>query len=166
MLSDYQRAVLTELGVMCWQTQDAAQNKRSQHAQKLSDVAGTAPKHLQSNSQVTKANALEKLNQLKQVQERVSYKDKIIFQCEKIEPAPAVLNDILLALEMDNHAVVYLTAEQTKLAKDYALLWSMQHNEIEFSSNTLFTPPINDLRDPVFKKTLWQVLQKVAEKTS
>jgi DNA polymerase III psi subunit len=162
MLSDYQRAVLTELGVMCWQSQHKAPtntNVSSEQAKRTSSHDGTQGTEV--DKAAIKSNALEKLSQLKQKQESVSYSGQIICLFDVAEPLPTVVLDILTAMALENMPKLQLTSEQVKQAKEYALCWLIADETLSLTANKLITPPIQTLSDVKLKKQLWRLIQQM-----
>jgi hypothetical protein len=161
MLSDYQRAVLTELGVMCWQSQQAATDLKV--SGELAKTMSSHDEHqgTESHKAAVQSKALEKISQLKQKQESVSYTGQIICLFAVTEPLPNLVLDILTAMGLENMPKLQLTSEQVKQAKDYALCWSMGDEAFSLSANKLLTPPIHSLRDGKLKKQLWGLIQQM-----
>lgn len=161
MLSDYQRAVLTELGVMCWQSQQQAAtdlNVSSEQAKRTSshDVTHATEIH----KAAVQSKALEKLSQLKQKQESVSYTGQVICLFDLAQPLPILVLDILTAMGLESTPKLQLTSEQVKQAKEYALCWSITDETLSLSANKLMTPPIQKLSDGKLKKQLWRLIQQ------
>lgn len=152
MLSDYQRAVLTEIGVMSWQSQEKA---------KVGALSIKPNSFSEPNIQTTQVKALEKLSQLKQTEDRVSYTGQVVCLFDLHPPLPNLLLDILSVLGLEKLPRISLQNEQAKLAKDYALFWSVNSEKTEFSSARLMTPSLESLKVPLVKKQLWQLLQHI-----
>lgn len=161
MLSDYQRAVLSELGIVAWQSQHAA-DPAGLVKQTSATLSNDNVKLGTSDKISEQSNALAKLTQLKQSKQAVSYAGQIICSFELNEPLPSLARDILQALGVEKLPIQHLDNEQLRSAKDYALLWSVADYTVEFSENTLLTPPISNLLDAKLKKQLWSQIQLAA----
>jgi hypothetical protein len=157
MLSEYQRAVLTELGVVCWQSQDAVkENRLSIDPQSTQNTIHSA----KATKELNQTKALEQLSQLKRTQERVSYQDQILCTFDVTQKLPDIVFDILAALEVENLPKLQLNNEQLKLAKDFRLCWCVNSDAVELSDRTLQTPPFEQLKNVKLKKHLWLLIQK------
>lgn len=162
MLSDYQRAVLTELGVMCWQSQQQAAtdlNVSSEQAKRTS--SHDVPHMTEILKAAVQSKALENLSQLKQKQESVSYTGQVICLFDLAEPIPNLMLDILTTMGLESMPKLQLTTEQVKQAKDYVLCWSISDKTLSLSANKLMTPAIQILSDGKLKKQLWRLIQQM-----
>ncbi|WP_340680416.1 DNA polymerase III subunit psi [Paraglaciecola sp.] len=154
-LSDYQRAVLNELGILCWKKQANASESEQYEA-----VAKhhTSALHKPLPETASKESALNKLQQLKSPQPSVSYAGKVLCTFTPSAEFSALMQDVMFALELSDYPLISLTKTELAQAKDYVLVWQCG-DEVEISASQLTTPELNHLNNPSFKKSLWQLIQ-------
>lgn len=160
-LSDYQRAVLNEMGVSCWQKID--QQKISPES-----VVGISPQPkveeqtLKVASQKTSSeNALARLAALKKpiAEVKTAQKiDSVLFALTNEHPL--FLKDVLLAIGLEKIEQISISAEQIPDYSDYPLAWK-QADEISVNEKILSTPTLSALQTPSNKKQLWKALQSL-----
>ena len=155
-LSDYQRGVLNELGIVCWKKQ--ADNTKA-GSQKQTNISLPPAKPLVNAT--SKEAALNKLQQLKTEQATVSYAGKVICSFAATANLLPLMQDIMQALGLNDYSVVTLSKTELVQAKDYALRWQFG-DKIELSAKQLTTPDLSKLNDPSQKKHLWQLIQNHA----
>lgn len=150
-LSDYQRAVLTEIGVSCWQLLDPETNQKQEKSHPTETVA--------PDSQViSKQNALAKLQQLKTEKPAPEPTDAVLVTFSKNDTQLAIFNDVLIALGADIHQQKYISSEQLVTYSGSPLCWT-QGDKVTLANKTLTTPVLAELSHPQTKKQLWQALQ-------
>lgn len=154
-LSDYQRGVLNELGILCWKKQTIADDAA------LIDVTAPLAQSSSVKPQVDIVNkdvALNRLQQLKTAQTYVSYTGKILCSFTPSAELTDLMQDIMHSLELADYPVVNLTKAELAQAKDYAFIWQ-NGDEIELSNKILISPELSKLKAPLLKKQLWQLIQ-------
>jgi hypothetical protein len=154
-LSDYQRGVLNELGILCWKKQIISDDGALIDATvPLAQSSLVKPQADVTNKDV----ALNRLQQLKTEQVSVSYTGKVLCSFTSSAELTGLMRDIIGALEFADKPVVSLTKAELAQAKDYAFIWQ-NGDELELSNKQLITPELSKLKDPLLKKQLWQLIQ-------
>ena len=160
LISTYQRAILTEMGISCWQS---INEKNVENAQdetlpdNLEKANASAPEVI--SAQVSPEQALAKLNALKtQTQQLPSTEAVLTSFCEKDASSP-LFTDVLLALDISPQNVLHIESGQQGEYTQYPLAW-MTGSDISFEQRQLITPSLASLiTNPDLKKQLWQQLQ-------
>ena len=153
-LSDYQQAVLQQLGIVCWRPQqDHDISAAAQERKPLSSAAGQPV-----DKKVSQQQSLDKLQQLKQ-QTLQSYQGKVLCGFTPEQLSQGLLKDVMLYLNLTDCPLVYLAEDKLSQAKDYALLWRFT-DDFAFDQHTLCTPPLSQWNSAAGKKRLWQLLQR------
>ncbi|MEP1447740.1 MAG: DNA polymerase III subunit psi [Paraglaciecola sp.] len=154
VLSEYQRAILNEMGIMSWKFANTSPDQ-AQHANQKNDV-------IESSSGVTsRTDALVKLKQLKaQTQKNQSKEstDCILVACSKSDTKRQIFADVLLALGLETVEIKYVAAEQISDFSDYPLSWNVAE-KVSFENNQLTTPTFKELNESSTKKRLWMQIQ-------
>ena len=154
VLSDYQRAILNEMGITSWQLVNEQQTQEK--------VENKAHKVLVTVSEVTSTeNALAKLKQLKTQTQKPEITDSILVTLSTKDVQLQVFTDVLIALGLETKPQKYISTEQLSCYSDYPLSWA-QGEKVSFDDRKLTTPALSDLHDPDTKKLLWQQLHSAS----
>jgi DNA polymerase III psi subunit len=151
VLSDYQRAILNEMGISSWQlaseeaTQVKVVNQPLENVNTSSDV-------------ISKTDALAKLKQLKLQTQRFESTDSILMTFSASDIQFQIFTDILIALGLEAKSQKHISAEQLNHYSGYPLSWT-QGEKVSMNSKQLITPALVELHHPETKKQLWQQLQ-------
>lgn len=151
-LSDYQRAVLTEMGISVWSLANAEQQSQS-GMPSWGDVSV-------SPDAVSKKDALAKLQELKAQNQATETTDAVLVTFSQAETKLQPFSDVLVALELDTQPLKYISPDQIAQYSSYPLSWSTGL-EVSIDGSQLITPPIAQMQDPRSKRQLWKVLQGV-----
>ena len=161
-LTDYQRAILTEVGVTYWQFRNP--NKVMVEAERLADNQ-TAQLSIHAPEDVSKApvkspqDALLALQQLKEDVLTLESTDKVLLAFAPQEIKSELVSDVLMALGLEDKAYKNVSAEQLAQFKDYPLSWQ-QGDKLTLNDNQLCTGSLSELSRPAMKKQLWQLIQQ------
>ncbi|WP_339726126.1 DNA polymerase III subunit psi [uncultured Paraglaciecola sp.] len=151
VLSDYQRAVLNEMGIVSWQLVNQKQNQPKVENQ-TSDPVVT------SSDVVSRVDALEKLKQLKVQTQKNETTDAVLVTCSQSDAQLQIFTDVLIALGLEAKELKYVSTEQLSHYSDYPLSWVIGDN-LGFQNKQLITPPLSELYQSATKKQLWLQLQ-------
>jgi DNA polymerase III psi subunit len=151
VLSDYQRAILNEMGIASWQlvSEEATQVKFVN--QPLENVTI-------SSDVISKTDALAKLKQLKQQTQKLESTDSILMTFSTGDTQLQIFTDILIALGLEAKLQKHISIEQLNHYSGYPLSWT-QGEKVSMNSKQLITPALAELHHPETKKQLWQQLQ-------
>ncbi|KXI27608.1 hypothetical protein AX660_18780 [Paraglaciecola hydrolytica] len=155
-LSDYQRAVLNELGISCWKKQGDDNVAVSTTSEKEAKHQ-TSVLHTPRTETSSKEAALSKLQQLKTQQSSVSYAGKVLCEFTPSVDYSRLVKDVMTALELSDCPLVALTQAELAQAKDYALVWQFG-DTVGLESKQLTTPQLSQFNDPALKKQLWRLI--------
>lgn len=161
-LTDYQRAILTEVGVTFWQFRDPSKtvDQAAQFSGNQTDQQPINNQDLASKTQVkSPQDALLALQQLKEDVLTVESTDKVLLALSNQEIKSVIVNDVLMAMGLENKAYKNVSAEQLAQFKDYPLSWQ-QGEKLTLNDNQLSTGSLAELSRPEMKKQLWQLIQK------
>lgn len=151
VLSDYQLAILNEMGISVWQLSNAAQNYPKTESQKDATVDN-------SPDPVTKIDALEKLKQLKVQTQTKKSTESVLVTCSEIETKLNIFTDILIALGLESKELKLISVEQLGDYIDFPLSWT-HGDQVSFQNKQLITPALVELKLADSKKKLWRQLQ-------
>jgi DNA polymerase III psi subunit len=151
VLSDYQRAILTEMGISSWQTQNEP-NQATMPSLKTSDRPNGDAKS------ISKEKSLDRLNQLKTQPKPKEVTSAVLLAFLQSDINHPIVADILVALELDEKQKIHITDEQLDVYAGYPLCW-VQSKNISLNGNQLTTPNVGELTTAQNKKTLWQHIQ-------
>ena len=151
VLSDYQRAILNEMGISSWQLANEEQTQVALDNQ-THEIAATSP-DVKSTE-----DALAKLKQLKvQTQTREST-DSVLLTFLPSDTKFQIFTDVLIALNLEARQQKHISREQLSQYSDYPLSWT-QGEKVSLNDKQLTTPALAELHQPDTKKQLWQQLQ-------
>lgn len=154
VLSDYQKAILTEMGISAWQLADDGDVQAKVDSSPLESVT--------TSSQTTsKEDALAKLKHLKEQTQISDSTDSVLVTFSSSEIELQIFTDILIALELDTQSQKIISISDLSRYVDYPLCW-IQGEKICLEQKQLITPPLSELYDSEIKKQLWQQLQSAS----
>lgn len=151
VLSDYQRAILNEMGISSWQLASEVATQVKVVNQPLENVTT-------SSDVISKTDALAKLKQLKLQTQKIESTDSILMTFSKSDIQFQIFTDILIALGLEAKPQKHISTEQLNHYSDYPLSWT-QGEKVSMNSKQLITPALAELHHPETKKQLWQQLQ-------
>ncbi|MFQ3189762.1 MAG: DNA polymerase III psi subunit [Paraglaciecola sp.] len=151
VLSDYQRAILNELGISSWQlaSDDQTQTKVDNQPH---DVVKT------STRAISKDDALAKLKQLKAQTHTSEVTDSVLVTFLPSDKKCPIFSDVLIAIGLDVNPQKHISVDQLSHYSGYPFSW-VQGQEVSMNRNQLITPALVELQHPDTKKQLWQQLQ-------
>jgi DNA polymerase III psi subunit len=156
VLSEYQRAILNEMGICSWQLVTEQQTPVKDEIQTFETI--TTPSKV-----VTKVDALAKLKQLKTQSQKNEVPDTVLISSPQSDSKLQIFTDVLMALELDDKQQKHISTDQLDHYSDYALSWRLG-DKISFEQDKqLITPALAELYHADSKKQLWQQLQKALE---
>ncbi|WP_299072543.1 DNA polymerase III subunit psi [uncultured Paraglaciecola sp.] len=151
VISDYQQAILHEMGISSWQLVNEQQS--------AVNTEGLSPKHDGKPSETSSTeDALAKLKQLKVKTQKSESTNSLLVTFSPEDSKEPMFSDVLIALGLDTKQLIYISNEQISQYSDYPLCWSQGEN-IRFHQSNLTTPPLTALHNSDSKKQLWQQLQ-------
>ena len=152
VLSDYQRAILNEMGISSWKLvgNEATQSKVEDVLLAVATVT----------SKITsKETALAKLKQLKaQTSSTIDISDLVLVTFLHKDTELKIFSDVLLSIGLEAKQQKYIPTEQLGQYSDYALIWT-QGEKVSLKNKQLITPALAQLQHCDSKKQLWQQLQ-------
>lgn len=151
VLSDYQRAILHEMGISSWQLADEKQTQDKVESQPNQDVTA-------SPDITSKDDALAKLKQLKAQTQTIETTDSVLVTFSQSDTKFQIFTDVLMALNLETKQQKYISTEQQSQYSDYPLSWT-QGEKVSLNDKQLTTPALKELHSPTIKKQLWQQLQ-------
>jgi DNA polymerase III psi subunit len=151
VLSDYQRAILNELGIFSWQlaTEEQTQAKVDNQAH---EVVRT------SSEVISKEDALAKLKQLKVQTQTTEVTDSVLVTFSPTDTKFLIFTDVLIAIGLEAKPQKHISTDQLNHYSGYPLSWA-QGQKVSMNRNQLITPALGELQHPDTKKQLWQQLQ-------
>lgn len=163
-LSNYQTAVLTELGIIPWQIRSSNSESDVNSASKIQPDTNNSTKlnnPIQVLRETVKSDSPTAVaDGNKDVVESLPEHIVIIF--DDWNQSSQIAQDILSAMELDDKPFhIVESSEPKKQYADYALIWQ-QGDSIVLQNNVLTTPKLNLLEAPTTKRLLWQVLADYA----
>lgn len=155
VLSDYQRAILNEMGISAWQLINEKNNQ--QHTQvKVENQPIKAAVTLSKTK--SKEDALAKLKQLKVQTQSVEATDSVLLTFSQSAAKLQIFTDVLIALGLDSKPQKYISSDELSHYSAYPLSWT-QGNTISLNNTQLITPALSELHHADTKKQLWQQLK-------
>ena len=150
-LSDYQYAILNEMGISSWQLASE---------EKTQVKADNQPPDVMTSSSVviSKDDALAKLKQLKAQTRTSEAIDAVLVTFPPSETKFQVFTDVLIALDLEAKPQKHISNEQLSHYSAYPLSWA-QGEKVSFKQKKLITPALIDLQHGDTKKQLWLELQ-------
>jgi DNA polymerase III psi subunit len=149
LLSDYQRAILCEMGISSWQLVD--DEKTQIKDENLTDEVVTTLSEITS-----KEDALTKLKQLKT--HTIKSTDSVLVTFSQNDSKLQIFSDVLISLGLEAHQPKYISIDQLAHYSDYPLSWT-QGEKVSLNNKQLITPTLVELQHSDTKKQLWQQLQ-------
>lgn len=156
-LSEYQRAILNEMGITSWKLTDTNLDQIQDDNQKT-DLIESSPEV------GSRTDALVKLKQLKAQTQKSQSKestDCVLVTCSQSATKHQIFADVLLALGLETKEIKYVATEQLSDFSDFPLSWNLAE-KVSFENNQLITPTLTELSDPSIKKRLWMQIQNAS----
>jgi DNA polymerase III psi subunit len=151
LLSDYQRAILNEMGISSWKLAAEEQTQIKAENQTLETI-------VTASGVMSKDDALAKLQQLKVQTQTIESKNSVLVTLLPNSTKLQIFTDVLIALDLEAHPQKFISSQQLIQYSGYALSWS-QGEKISFDNEQLITPDLTELYHSDTKKQLWQQLQ-------
>jgi DNA polymerase III psi subunit len=150
LLSDYQRAILNEMGISSWQLVDEEQTPKNVENQTREAVAT-------SSEVISKEDALAKLKQLKVQTQTIETTDSVLVTFLSSDTKFKIFTDVLIALGLEAKQQKHISTDQVSHYSDYPLSWTLGE-KVSLKHKQLITPALAELYHPDTKKQLWQQL--------
>tara|TARA_R110002167_G_scaffold38504_3_gene120012 strand:- start:1189 stop:1689 length:501 start_codon:yes stop_codon:yes gene_type:complete len=150
VLSDYQRAILNEMGVSSWLLANEQQAQVEVEKQPLKAIAALSKVK-------SKEDALAKLQQLKVQTQTSEATESVLVTFSKSDTKLPMFTDVLIALGLDAKQQKHISIDDLSHYSSYPLCWS-QGEKVNLSDKQLITPTLSALNDPDTKKQLWRQL--------
>ena len=149
VLSEYQQAILTEMGISAWQL---LTTKSSSSNSEDAELAKQTPEL------ASKEDALTKLQQLREQTQPLQSTTSVLVTLPREDTEQSIFNDLLIALDVEFEQVKLISTEQLGHYTDFPLSWVLGE-KTSLDNNRLVTPALTELHQSVVKKQLWQQLQ-------
>jgi DNA polymerase III psi subunit len=147
VLSNYQRAVLKEMGISSWQL--SGEKKIHAKVDNQTTQAVTA-----SSEVISREDALAKLKQTQTTEAT----DSVLLTFLPSDINFQILTDVLIALGLEAKPQKHISIAQLSHYSGYSLSWT-QGEKVSFNHKHLMTPTLSELHRCDNKKLLWQQLQ-------
>jgi DNA polymerase III psi subunit len=158
VLSNYQCAILNEMGISSWQLASEQQTPTKVEVQ-IYEPEATSSK---LTSKVTsKVDALGKLKQLKAQTQTSIITDSVLVALSPSDVNLQIFNDVLIALSLETKQQKCISIDQLHQFSGYSLSW-IQGEKVNLYQKQLTTPALAELKNPEIKKLLWQQLHSVS----
>lgn len=151
LLSDYQRAILNEMGISSWRLANEVQTQVEVEDLSFKPVATSAKVK-------SKEGALAKLKQLKAQTQTRETTNSVLVTFPQSDTKLQIFTDVLMALGLDTQQHTYISKDELEHYADYPLSWTYGE-KVSFGDKQLITPTLSVLHEPTAKKQLWQQLQ-------
>ncbi|WJG08337.1 hypothetical protein [Aliiglaciecola sp. LCG003] len=159
-LSDFQRAILTHIGITPWQLKNLApEEASSSHSgeQKSSENIKPQPIPVQAISSEQKQAGLARLKQ--QIAPKAKSAEGKVLLCMDAQSAQyRLVQDVLLSIAPNQHKPFMLSAQSPEAFCDFSIAWKIG-TEFSLTQNVIETPPLNLLSKAPNKQKLWKLLQ-------
>jgi DNA polymerase III psi subunit len=144
-LTAYQRAMLTHMGIRCWQ---------SRVDTPPTPTAELMPKNVQTIEH--KQANLNKLKQQISAQKPIDLHQHVLLCMEEQFSRSQLVKDVLLFLNLESDKVTSTTKPISQY-KNYRFAWSVA-DHFNYQNDVLTTPSFNELHSTKAKKRLWELL--------
>jgi DNA polymerase III psi subunit len=158
VLSDYQRAILNEMGISSWQLANAQQTPEKVENQIHGSVA---PSSKVTSKVISKEDALAKLKQLKVQTQTSVTTDSVLVALSPSDVNFEIFTDVLIALGLETKQQKYISSDQLSHFSGFPLSWT-QGEKVSLNHKQLITPSLVDLHYPDIKKLLWQQIHNAS----
>ena len=160
-LSNYQCAILNEMGISSWQLANE-QRTPAEFEVQIQEPKATSSK---ITSKVTsKVDALGKLKQLKAQTQTSVIIDSVLVTLSPSDVNLQIFHDVLIALSLDTKQQKCISIDQLNQFSGYPLSW-IQGEKVNLYQKQLTTPALAELKKPEIKKLLWQQLYSASSFT-
>ena len=154
VLSDYQRAILNEMGISSWQLVDEEQSGVKSESQIHEAVV--TPSEV-----ISKEDALAKLKQLKVQTQTSVTTDSVLVTLSSSDINFEIFTDVLIALGLETKQQKHISTDQLSHFSGFPLSWT-QGEKVSLNHKQLITPSLVDLHYPDIKKLLWQQIHNAS----
>jgi DNA polymerase III psi subunit len=151
-LSEYQKAILQELGISHWQL--LAKDPATQH---IKGAATTMISVVAEDKIAELAVAVEGL-QSQANPATIIHKNAVLLTFEQGPNEPQMMNDILQSLGLDSNQRQYISSNELTDMAGYAVVWAHSQSH-SYDGRALTTVSWSELRISTNKKQLWSLLQ-------
>jgi len=151
VLTDYQRAILNEMGVSSWQLASEEQTQAKVDNKTIEAVAT-------SSEVVSKVDALAKLKQLKVQTQTNEMTDAVLVTFSQSDAKFQIFSDVLIALGLEADQHKHISTDQLNHYSGFPLSWTLGE-KVSLHDKQLITPAISELHRSDTKKQLWLQLQ-------
>lgn len=151
VLSDYQRAILNEMGISSWQLANEERNQSQVDNQADNTVVA-------ATEVVPKVDALAKLKQLKVQTQTKETTGSILVTCSQSDTKLQIFTDVLTALGLEAKQLKHVSIDQLNHYSGYPLSWALG-DKVSMQNKQLVTPTLAALHHSDTKKQLWRQLQ-------
>jgi DNA polymerase III psi subunit len=152
VLSEYQRAILNEMGISSWQLADAESTQSKVENQPFETIAA-------SSEVISTQDALAKLKQLKAQTQTSEITDSVLVTFLSNDTKLQIFTDVLIALGLEANQQKHISIDQLEHYSGYPLSWT-QGEKVSLNHKQLITPALDKLQHFETKKLLWQQLQR------
>ena len=118
VLSDYQRAILNEMGISSWQLANEERNQSQVDNQADNTVVA-------ATEVVPKVDALAKLKQLKVQTQTKETTGSILVTCSQSDTKLQIFTDVLTALGLEAKQLKHVSIDQLNHYSGYPLSWAL-----------------------------------------
>jgi DNA polymerase III psi subunit len=160
-LSNYQCAILNEMGITSWQLANEQQTPAEVEVQ-IHEPEATSSKV--SSKVTSKVDALGKLKQLKAQTQTSVITDSVLVALSPSDVNLQIFHDVLIAFSLDTKQQKCISIDQLHQFSGYPLSW-IQGEKVNLYQKQLTTPALAELKKPEIKKLLWQQLHSASSCT-
>ncbi|MBL4631059.1 MAG: DNA polymerase III subunit psi [Paraglaciecola sp.] len=162
VLSDYQAAILNEMGISSWQLVEEQQSQLKNEIPSPDPDPNLRLEAVATSSEViSKEDALVKLSQLKVTTHTSEATDSVLVSFLPTDTKSYIFTDVLIALGLDAKSQKHISADKLDDYRDYPLSWT-QGEKVSFTHKQLMTPALAELQHSDIKKQLWQRIQSAS----
>ena len=136
VLSDYQRAILNEMGISSWQLANAQQTPEKVENQIHGSVA---PSSKVTSKVISKEDALAKLKQLKVQTQTSVTTDSVLVTLSPSDVNFEIFTDVLIALGLETKQQKYISSDQLSHFSEFPLSWT-QGEKVSLNHKQLSKP--------------------------
>jgi DNA polymerase III psi subunit len=158
-LSNYQCAILNEMGITSWQL---ANEQQTPAEVQIHEPEATSSKV--SSKVTSKVDALGKLKQLKAQTQTSVITDSVLVALSPSDVNLQIFHDVLIAFSLDTKQQKCISIDQLDQFSGYPLSW-IQGEKVNLYQKQLTTPALAELKKPEIKKLLWQQLHSASSFT-
>ena len=150
LLSDYQRAILSEMGISSWQLANTQQMQKKVENPSIEAITALS-------EVISKEDALARLKQLKIQTQKTETIESVLVTLSQSDTKLQIFSDILIALGLETKQYKRISVDQLSHYSGYPLSW-IQGEKVSVNHKQLTTPTLAKLQHSDTKKQLWQQL--------